>query len=154
MPSGQVALGGLRRTAGTCTTTGSTTSPPRLPPTPKAPARSARLIGDFSFGHDTNRLEQTGLKPLDADLARIASISSAEDGVRLVADLHWGRRRPVRSPPWFPDPKNSSVYAVILWQAGLGLPDRDYHLMGRVFRSSIGTALMSARCRSAARRGC
>ena len=96
----------------------------------KAPARSpARLIGDFyRSAMDTNRLEQIGLKPLDADLARIASVSSPDEGIRLVADLHRKGVGVLFDASVIPDPKNSSVYAVILWQAGLGLPDRDYYL--------------------------
>lgn len=95
-----------------------------------APARSpARLIGDFyRSAMDTNRLEQLGVKPLQADLGRIAGLSSVEDGLRLVADLHRRGVNVLFDSGVSPDPKNSAVYALMLWQGGLGLPDRDYYL--------------------------
>jgi len=95
-----------------------------------APARTpARLIGDFfRSAMDTNRLESLGLKPLDADLNRIAGISTAEAGFQWVAGAHLRGLNVLFEGAVAPDPKDSSVYALLLWQGGLGLPDRDYYL--------------------------
>lgn len=95
-----------------------------------APAKSpARQIGDFyRSAMDTNRLEQLGVRPIQTDLDRIASIASAEDGFRRVGDLHRRGVNVLFDSSVSPDPKNSSIYALLLWQGGLGLPDRDYYL--------------------------
>jgi putative endopeptidase len=93
-------------------------------------ARSpARQIGDFyRSAMDTNRLEQLGVKPIASDLGRIAEVSSVEEGLRLVGDLHRRGVNVLFDSAVSPDPKNSTVYALLLWQGGLGLPDRDYYL--------------------------
>ncbi len=95
-----------------------------------APARSpARLIGDFyRSAMDTNRLEQLGVKPIASDLDRISKLASVEEGMRFVADLHRRGIGALFDSAVAPDPKNSTVYALLFWQGGLGLPDRDYYL--------------------------
>ena len=96
----------------------------------QAPTNStARKVADFfRSAMNTNRLEQLGFKPIQADLERIEQIESAEDLLRLLGKFHergidagFGRSAA-------PDAKNSSVYAFYISQGGLGLPDRDYYL--------------------------
>jgi predicted metalloendopeptidase len=82
----------------------------------------------FRSAMDTNRLEQLGFAPIQADLKRINELSESGDVLRLLAEFH---SRGIdacfgRSPS--PDAKNSSVYTFYLSQGGLGLPDRDYYL--------------------------
>ncbi len=88
-----------------------------------------RLVGTFyRSAMDTNRIERLGIQPLKPDLERIAAVDSAEEGFRLLADWHRRGVGAVFDARVEPDPKNSSVYALMLWQGGLGLPDRDYYL--------------------------
>ena len=96
----------------------------------QAPAGSAkRMAGVFyKSALDTNRIEKLGISPIESDLNRIGTIGSVEEGLRLVADLHRRGVGAVFDSTVTPDPKNSSVYALMLWQGGLGLPDRDYYL--------------------------
>ena len=77
---------------------------------------------------DTARIEQLGITPLQAPLAVIASLQSAADLARVLAELApLGLRGPFGAFVG-QDPKNSSVYVVSISQSGLGLPDRDYYL--------------------------
>jgi putative endopeptidase len=88
-----------------------------------------RKVADFfRSAMDTNRLEQLGFKPIEADLKRINELSSTKQVLELLADFHGHGIAACfgRSPT--ADAKNSSVYTFYLSQGGLGLPDRDYYL--------------------------
>src|SRR5258707_1351611 len=76
----------------------------------------------------TNRLEQLGFKPIEADLKRIETIATVDDLFRLLAQLHERGVGACFSDSVAPDAKNSEIYAFQLSQGGLGLPDRDYYL--------------------------
>ncbi len=95
-----------------------------------APAGSpAQMVGDFYVAAmDSARAEAEGAKPLADELARIQAITStdalADEFVRLQS---LGPR-----VPFFinvdQDPKESTAMQIMIGQAGLGLPDRDYYL--------------------------
>ena len=94
-----------------------------------AAGSAAQKAGGFyrSF-MDESRIESLGIKPLSAELDRIAAISS-------VTDLPGAFARAATTGVPAPiavsvgqDPKQSDVYAVLVNQAGLGMPDRDYYL--------------------------
>ena len=94
-----------------------------------APKSPTREVGDFfASAMDTNRLEQLGFKPLDADFQRIAALQSVDDLLRLLAELHGRGVAAGFNASAGPDEKNSAIYAFHLAQGGLGLPDRDYYL--------------------------
>jgi putative endopeptidase len=89
----------------------------------------AQRIGALYTGYmDEARLEALGAKPLQPELDAVRHASSREDLARLMglaAKSFYGG--------WFgvyigDDAKDPKHYAVILDQAGLGLPDRDYYL--------------------------
>jgi len=85
-------------------------------------------VGDFyATAMDTAAIEAAGLKPVEADLARIGAIASVDDFVRVLAAIHnsFGAalfRRTVTA-----DDKQSDTYVLSLSQGGLGLPTRDYY---------------------------
>jgi putative endopeptidase len=99
----------------------------------RAAARSAEpnrhKIGDLFGGFmDEAQLERQGLRPLDAELARVDMLQDKSAipallahynalGVRTVYDTHVGQ-----------DARDSTTYVVGIDQSGLGLPDRDYYL--------------------------
>jgi len=97
-----------------------------------------RRIGDFyASGLDQKTIDDAGLEPLRADLARIDSLRGPADIVALIADFQrrhtagrWGGGPSIGPflPAMRPDPFDSSTYRVQLQQGGLGLPDRDYYL--------------------------
>ncbi len=94
-----------------------------------APNSPRRQVGDFfTSAMDTNRLEQLGFKPINADLRRIRALKSAKALFQLLADFHARGISGLFRSAVSPDAKNSSFYAFELSQGGLGLPDRDYYL--------------------------
>ena len=86
-------------------------------------------VGDFyASGMDEAAIEKAGTKPLQPWLARIAALKKPDDLPRHLAeaqlhDLPGGIGFRIDQ-----DEKDSTRYMPILWQAGLGLPDRDYYL--------------------------
>jgi len=85
-------------------------------------------LGDFYHAYmNTNLIEQQGTAPIDAELKRIAAISSHDDLIRYIGHLQ--RVEPANPFSIFvqPDLGDSSHYAVYVWQTGLGLPNREYY---------------------------
>lgn len=86
-------------------------------------------LGDFYKSYMNEALvEELGLKPLTADLDKIAALKDKSELAGMMAYLE--RRGGTIPLGWYVnnDAKNSSSYAVYVDQAGLGLPDRDYYL--------------------------
>jgi predicted metalloendopeptidase len=86
-------------------------------------------VGDFyASGMDEAAIEKAGTKPLQAWLARIDRLKGPGD---LPGYLAQAQLRDLRGGIGFridQDEKDSSRYVPVLWQSGLGLPDRDYYL--------------------------
>ena len=90
---------------------------------------TAQKVGDFfRSAMDTNRLEELGFKPIQADLKRIENLKDPGDLLSLLADFHQHGIGACFAEGVSPDAKNSAVYAFQLSQGGLGMPDRDYYL--------------------------
>src|SRR6185436_15900473 len=93
-----------------------------------APGSDAQKIGDFwATAMDTVKLEQQGIHPLDAELARIAAIKTPSDAMDVTF-----AEGPLQIGPFFgfyvyQDEKRSDVQAAHLSQGGLGLPERDFY---------------------------
>jgi len=94
----------------------------------KANSPEEKVRDFYRSAIDTNRLEQLGFKPLEADLKRIETVTTAEDLFRLLAEFHERGVGGCFADSVAPDAKNSKIYAFQLGQGGLGLPDRDYYL--------------------------
>jgi endothelin-converting enzyme/putative endopeptidase len=76
---------------------------------------------------DTDRLEELGMSPLAGELERIGAITDKDE---LSAYFAHARMHGIRNPLILYvsiDEKDSTRYAPYMWQAGLGLPDRDYY---------------------------
>jgi len=92
----------------------------------------------YRSGMDTAKIEQDGLKPLQADFDRIATIKGPATLAPVVAHLQRYYvpcelgiqciHQPAFDVRVLPDPKESSKMIANLAQGGLGLPDRDYYL--------------------------
>jgi putative endopeptidase len=89
----------------------------------------AKQIGDlFASFMDEGKLETLGLKPLDAELAKIAALKDKKQIPAVIAHFN---RIGVNAPydiAVHQDAKDATRYVVDLVQNGLGLPDRDYYL--------------------------
>lgn len=76
---------------------------------------------------DSVRAEQEGAQPIAKHLKRIDDIKTRADLVREIGNLALlGVSAPIRFGPE-PDPSQSTMNIPQLWQAGLGLPERDYY---------------------------
>ena len=93
-----------------------------------APGSDAQKIGDFwATAMDTVKIEQQGIHPLDAELARIDAIRNANDVMNVTF-----AQGPLQVGPFFgfyvyQDEKRSDVQAAHLSQGGLGMPERDFY---------------------------
>ncbi len=85
-------------------------------------------VGDFyASGMDTATIDQRGYEPIQPILACIDAISDVPSLVKFTAtELKTGNRS-VIGFGISPDNKNSSINIAHVYQAGIGLPDRDYY---------------------------
>jgi predicted metalloendopeptidase len=96
----------------------------------KTAGSDEQKVGDLyaSFMNE-KKLDELGLKPLEAELSRIDAVQNKDDIASLMA--HYGRinvTNPI-GPSVNQDDKDPTQYIVGLFQSGLGLPDRDYYLL-------------------------
>ncbi|WP_309611916.1 M13 family metallopeptidase [Sphingomonas sp.] len=89
---------------------------------------SSKIGRAYATYLDTAAIEAKGLAPIKPWLARVEALSSKDGYAALLAEAS---RNGVGGPfgsGVSQDDKNPDVYAVDLYQAGLGMPDRDYYL--------------------------
>lgn len=86
----------------------------------------ADLYGSFM---DEDTLEQLGLKPLEAEFARIDAIKDKKELAGLIAHFNQIGVGAPYTPGVHQDAKDSTKYVFDLAQDGLGMPDRDYYLL-------------------------
>ena len=94
-----------------------------------APGSEEQKVGDFYASFmDEARLEELGIKPLEAEFAAIDAI---KDKKELAASFAHLSRIGAGAPLFIyihQDAKDATQYTADLVQSGLGLPDRDYYL--------------------------
>jgi putative endopeptidase len=91
-------------------------------------ADAKKLADLYASFMNEEQLEALGLKPLHAELAAIDAIKDMNAIPALMARMNAiGAGAPYGIGINL-DARNSTQYAVILFQSGLGLPDRDYYL--------------------------
>ncbi|MBI1351694.1 MAG: hypothetical protein GC156_11305 [Actinomycetales bacterium] len=100
-----------------------------------------RMLGDyFAAGMDVDGIEHHGLAPIQDLLDRIAALSSHDEVLTVVTDLHREGFHPLWSLYCDVDFEDSSQHLLWLALGGLGLPERDSY----VNDSEATTALRSA----------
>ena len=89
---------------------------------------SKKKIGDFyASGMDTLNIEKAGVTSLQPEFEMIEAMQSIQDVQNLAAKFQ------IMGVPAFfyvfagADQKNSKMMIANMWQAGLGMPDRDYY---------------------------
>ena len=94
-----------------------------------APGSIAQKVGGFyqSF-MDSARIERIGVQPLSGELAAIGAIATRADFPAAFVRMATAGGRLPFSVGVGQDPKQSDLYAVLISQSGLGMPDRDYYL--------------------------
>ena len=86
-------------------------------------------IGDlFGAFMDEAELERQGLRPLAAELSRIAHLEDPSAIPALLAHYNALGVRTLYAPQVGQDARDSTKYAIGIEQSGLGLPDRDYYV--------------------------
>ena len=87
-----------------------------------------RKLRDFYDAfEDEKAIDAAGLKPVKADLAAIAKLSTPAQVAAFMASPDKQLGGPIGVHITI-NQKKPSTYAVRLYQSGLGLPDRDYYL--------------------------
>ena len=94
-----------------------------------AKGSEAQKVGDYYASYiDEAAIEAKGLTPLAPRLAEIAAIGDRAQLAQAIGDAS---RDGVETPIAIAadqDLKNPDIYAVSVYQGGLGMPDRDYYL--------------------------
>jgi putative endopeptidase len=92
------------------------------------PGSVEQKVGDFyATAMDTKAIAAAGIKPIQADLSRIAAIASPEDLARALAHLHNVGVGGLFQVYVQADEKNSAVHALYATQGGLSLPTKDHY---------------------------
>jgi len=85
-------------------------------------------VGDFyQSGMDLATIEKRSYQPIKPILDRINAINSTASLLRFVATEMKSGNRSLISFGVGPDNKNSAINIAHVYQAGIGLPDRDYY---------------------------
>jgi putative endopeptidase len=95
------------------------------------PGSESRKIADYYASFmDEAAIEANGIKPIEAELAKIAAIRDVSGLVAAFA----ANARQFRSSPFFTlvgqDDREPEVHIAVIGQSGLGLPDRDMYDAG------------------------
>ncbi len=87
-----------------------------------------KKVGDFwTVAMDSVKADQLGSSPIAQELAMIEAIKTPAEAINVAAQLD-----PIGGDAFWglyigQDEKNSGKIAAMLWQSGLGLPERDYY---------------------------
>jgi predicted metalloendopeptidase len=98
----------------------------------EAPANEPKNIGllrrFFRAGMDEDKIEQDGLSALQPYLDKVDALTDAASVKELIGGWHGRGMSLLWRANIEPDDKNSQRYILRFYQAGLGLPDRDYYV--------------------------
>lgn len=98
--------------------------------TPQEAGSVAWKIGTlYEMGLDSVKLNNEGLAPIKEQMEAIQRLGTKADVAKMVAVLHKEGMAPFFALFVDADEKNSSMNIVQLYQAGIGMGDRDYYLL-------------------------
>ena len=101
-----------------------------LSATPHEAGSVAGKIGAlYAMGLDSTKLNADGVAPIKEELAAINALATKSDVSKMVATLHTEGMAPFFALFVDADEKNSAMNIVQLYQAGIGMGDRDYYLL-------------------------
>lgn len=89
---------------------------------------STQIGGLYKSFTNEAAVEAIDDKPLKADLAKVAALSSKADFALAMGRAHGGFGADIFSLDIYPDAKTPEINTIYVGQSGLGLPDRDYYL--------------------------
>ncbi len=94
-----------------------------------AKGSNTQKVGDFwTSGMDTVAIEKAGIEPIKPWLDKISAISTTDDLIKTIAQMHKTYTFAMFTNWVGQDDKNSADVIMNMWQGGLGLPERDYYL--------------------------
>jgi len=100
-------------------------------------------IRDFyNSGMDTVKIEKDGISPLKTELDQISAFATPADVQKMLIEQHASGNYPLFYLYSGADEKNSDMVIANTYQAGLGLPDRDYYLSDDARSKEIRAAYM------------
>lgn len=88
---------------------------------------SQKITTFYNLGMDSVRLNGQGAAPIAEDLAQIDAVADGKQLAAMIATLHKEGVFPYFVTYINADEKNSSMNVANLYQAGLGMGDRDYY---------------------------
>ena len=101
-----------------------------LSATPHEAGSVAGKIGAlYAMGLDSTKLNADGVAPIKEELAAINALATKSDVSKMVATLHKEGMAPFFALFVGADEKNSAMNIVQLYQAGIGMGDRDYYVL-------------------------
>ena len=101
-----------------------------LKATPQADGSVGQKIGTlFALGMDSVKLNDDGFAPIKEQLAEIDRLGTKDEFTKMMALFHKEGMTPYFALYVGADEKNSDMNIVQLYQAGIGMGDRDYYLM-------------------------
>jgi len=96
--------------------------------TQNVPGSIDQKVGDFyAAGMDTATINQRGYEPIQPILGRIDAIGDVPSLVQFATTEMKTGNRSIIGFGISPDNKNSGINIAHVYQAGIGLPDRDYY---------------------------
>jgi putative endopeptidase len=121
-------------------------------------AEERKLRDLYNAFEDTASIDAARLKPVKADLARIAALQTAAEVAAFMGAPASDVDGPFNTQIQIDD-KNPSAYIVRIGQSGLGLPDRDYYLRSdkelaatrEAYKKYLGSMLVFAKVSDPAR---
>lgn len=90
---------------------------------------SGKIGALYAMGLDSTKLNADGVAPVKEELAAINALATKSDVSKMVATLHKEGMAPFFALFVGADEKNSAMNIVQLYQAGIGMGDRDYYLL-------------------------
>lgn len=85
-------------------------------------------IADFWYsGMDTVSIEKNGIEPLRNELNAINALKTPADVMNFAAHMHSYNSGVFFGEGVQQDAKNSDMMTYVMWQGGIGLPERDYY---------------------------
>ncbi len=95
---------------------------------PQAPGSVEQQVADAYASYlDTGRINGLGLAPFEADLAHLQGLKTHEEVADAIGRPGLPGNTPIAFGPTV-DAKDPSRYTIVVTQAGLGLPSRDFYL--------------------------
>jgi putative endopeptidase len=105
---------------------------------------TSQKIGDFwTSAMNTKEINALGLQPLKSELAEIAAVKTSEDLSPLVAKLKMDGVQCFFDSAASQDDKSSEAIIYVFYQAGLGLPNREYYFEDNPATIAVRKAYLS-----------